>query len=216
MMLLGRKLGMTQVFGEDGKATPVTVLKVGPCVVVYKREAKKNGGHAAVQIGFEPVKAGRVAKPQAGHAAKAGFAHAFRVLRDMRVEEGQEYQVGQELTVGLFTVGQKVDVSGISKGKGFQGVIKRHGHHGGPATHGSMFHRAPGGIGASAFPSRTIKLRGLPGHMGAERVTVQNLRVVAVYPEEHIMLVEGAVPGANRGLVEIRPAVKVKHAKKEQ
>ncbi|MCX7847661.1 MAG: 50S ribosomal protein L3, partial [bacterium] len=151
MVLLGRKLGMTQVFGEDGKATAVTVLKAGPCVVVYKRAAEKNGGHAAVQIGFEPVKAGRVGKAQAGHCAKAGFERPFRVLRDMWVEEGKEYEVGQELTVGLFAPGQKVDVSGVSKGKGFQGVIKRHGHHGGPATHGSMFHRAPGGIGAVSY-----------------------------------------------------------------
>lgn len=209
-MLIGRKLGMTQVFGEDGRATAVTVLQAGPCVVVYKRAAEKNGGHAAVQIGFEPVKAGRVAKAQAGHAAKAGLAQPFRVLRDMRVEPGKEYTVGQELTVAEFAPGQKVDVIGVSKGKGFQGVIRRHHHHGGAATHGSMFHRAPGGIGASSFPSRTLKRRGLPGHMGHVRVTAQNLKVVAVYPEEHVMLVEGAVPGANKGLVMIQPAVKAK------
>ena len=209
-MLIGRKLGMTQVYGEDGTATAVTVLQAGPCVVVHKRAAEKNGGHAAVQIGYEPVKAERVAKAQVGHMKKAGLTQVFRVLRDMRVEPGKEMSVGQELTVAEFEPGQKVDVTGVSKGKGFQGVIRRHHHHGGAATHGSMFHRAPGGIGASSFPSRTLKRRGMPGHLGAVRVTVQGLKVVAVYPEEHIMLVEGAVPGANKGLVLIKPTVKGK------
>ncbi len=213
-MLIGRKLGMTQVFQDDGTAVPVTVIKAGPCVVVQKKAAEKNGGVAAVQLGFEPMKESAAPKPQLGHVKKVGLAAAFRFMRDMRVEKLDAYEVGQELKVDTFEVGQIVDVAGVSKGKGFQGVIKRHRHHGGVATHGSMFHRAPGGIGASSFPSRTIKLRGMPGHMGNEHMTEQNLRVVAVYPEDHVLVVRGAVPGPTKGMVIITPAVKMKHAKK--
>jgi large subunit ribosomal protein L3 len=212
-MLIGRKLGMTQVFQDDGTAVPVTVIKAGPCVVLQKKPAAGNGGVAAIQLGFEPMKENAGAKPQRGHAKKAGLATAFRFMRDMRVEKLDSYELGQELKVDAFQPGQIVDVAGISKGKGFQGVIKRHKHHGGVATHGSMFHRAPGGIGASSFPSRTIKLRGMPGHMGSDHMTVQNLRVVAVYPDDHVVLVRGAVPGATRSMVVITPAVKMKHAK---
>lgn len=212
-MLIGRKLGMTQIFQDDGTAVPVTVIKAGPCVVMQKKPAESNGGVTAVQLGFEPIKDSVAPKPQRGHAKKAGLAGAFRFMRDMRVEKLDSYELGQELKVDAFQPGQMVDVAGVSKGKGFQGVIKRHRHHGGVATHGSMFHRAPGGIGASSFPSRTIKLRGMPGHMGNEHMTEQNLRVVAVYPEDHVLLVRGAVPGPARSMVVITPAMKVKHAK---
>jgi len=213
-MLVGRKLGMTQVYQDDGTAVPVTVIKAGPCVVMQKKAAATNGGVAAIQLGFEPVKDSAAAKPQLGAAKKAGIATAFRFLRDMRVDKLDDYQVGQELKVDRFEPGQKVDVIGVTKGKGFQGVIKRHKHHGGAATHGSMFHRAPGGIGASAFPSRTIKLRGMPGHMGNVQQTTQHLTVVAVYPEDHLLVIRGAVPGAARSMVMVQPSVKVKHIRK--
>ncbi|MCX7003110.1 MAG: 50S ribosomal protein L3 [bacterium] len=213
MLILGRKLGMTQLFQEDGTAVPVTVIQAGPCVVMGKHLAAQNGGHDAIQLGFEPVTDARAAKPQRGAATKAGLAHAFRFVREMHVDSTDEYQVGQELTVERFSVGQIVDVIGVSKGKGFQGVIKRHRHHGGAATHGSMFHRAPGGIGASSFPSRTLKMRGMPGHMGDVRVTAQHLKVAAIFPQDHLIAVRGAVPGAQHALVIVRPSVKVKNKK---
>jgi len=207
-MLLGKKLGMTQIFQQDGKAVPVTVLQAGPCVVVQKKDAAKNGGVDAVQLGFEPVKDKHARQPQIGHAKKAGLNAAFRYLRDMRVEKLDEFQVGQELKVDQFQPGQFVDVIGTSRGMGFQGVIKRHKHSGGAASHGSMFHRAPGGIGASAFPSRVWPNRVLPGHMGNARVTIQNLVVAAVYPEDNLIAIRGSVPGFDGRFVVIRPAKK--------
>jgi len=212
-MLLGRKLGMTQVFEDSGAAIPVTVIEAGPCVVLAKKPAAQNGGHDAVQLGFEPMKDKNAPKPQRGHAAKAGAAQAYRFARDMRVDALDAYELGQELTVAMFEKGQAVDVIATSKGKGFQGVIRRHGHHGGPASHGSMFHRAPGGIGASASPSRVLKRRAMPGHMGHQRKTIQNLKVVAVYPEQNLVLIRGAVPGPSQAMVVIRPTVKVKRPK---
>jgi large subunit ribosomal protein L3 len=199
------------LYKDDGTAIPVTVIQAGPCVVTGKHAAAQNGGHDAVQLGFEPH--AKAPKPQRKAAEKAGLPHAFRFVREMHVTNPDEYQIGQALTVAAFNVGDKVDVIGVSKGKGFQGVIRRHKHHGGAATHGSMFHRAPGGIGASSFPSRTLKLRGLPGHMGAERVTAPNLVVAAVMPEDNLIAVRGAVPGATKALVLVRTAVKHKHSK---
>ena len=207
-MLLGRKLGMTQLFQDDGNAVPVTVIQAGPCVVLQKKPAQTNGGHDAVQLGYEAVKPGRVNKPQAGHAAKAGLKTAFKHARDMRVESLDSFETGQELTVSQFEPGQTVDVIGLSKGKGFQGVVKRHNSRGGPGSHGSMFHRSTGSIGASASPSRVLKKRPMPGQMGNKRVTVQSLKIVAVYPEDNLVAIRGAVPGPAKSLVIIRPTKK--------
>ncbi len=206
--LIGRKLGVTQVYAENGRLVPVTVLEVGPCTVVQTK-TKATDGYAAVQLGFEPKKAKRTPKPLLGHFKKAGTG-PFRVLREFRVDEAEVLKPGQVLTLEIFKPGDQVDVIGTSKGKGFQGVIKRHHFKGGPATHGSMFHREPGSIGASAFPSKVIKGHRHPGHMGARRVTVQSLSVVEVHPEEHLLLVCGAVPGATGSHVVVQGAVKAK------
>ncbi len=209
-MLLGRKIGMTQVYREDGTAVAVTVVQAGPCVVLQKKPAEKNGGVNAVQLGFEPIKDKAAKKPQLGHAKKAGQAQAYRFSRDMRVENLDDYEVGQTIGVEQFSAGQTVDVIGTSRGMGFQGVIKRHHHHGGGDAHGSMFHRSTGGISSSAYPSRVFKLRGMPGQMGNERVTVQSLTVETINSEENLIAIRGAVPGPKSGLVIIRPGVKAK------
>jgi large subunit ribosomal protein L3 len=198
--IIGRKVGMTQIFSERGDLVPVTVLQAGPCTVVQKRVRAKDG-YDAVQVGFEQVQKKRgVTKPAAGHFKKAGVA-PMRVLRELRGMAPDEVEVGQLLTAELFQVGEKVDVVGISKGKGFQGVMKRHGFRGGAATHGSMFHRAPGSIGASSYPSRVFKGMRLAGRMGNDRVTVKNLAVVGVDAERGLLLLKGAVPGSSRGVV---------------
>lgn len=207
--LIGRKMGMTQVFGEDGKHVPVTVIQAGPCPVVEVRE-KTRHGYNALQLGFEP-KTKNVTKPQAGHFKKAGVP-TLRVLKELRLEKVDGYKVGQTLTVGLFSPDELVDVSGVSKGKGFQGGVKRHGWHGGDASHGSMFHRAPGSIGASSDPSRVWPGHRLPGRMGGERRTVLNLRVVRVFPEQNLLVVRGAVPGPIGSLVVVRKSVKLTKA----
>jgi large subunit ribosomal protein L3 len=201
--LIGKKVGMTQLFGEDGTAYPVTVLQAGPCVVVQRKSSQKDG-YSAVQIGFvEGQKAKLVTKPMQGHFAKAGLPPCS-FLRELLVAEDSEAKVGDKLSVELFAAGDKVAVTGTSKGKGFQGVIKRHNFGGGRASHGSMFHRAPGSIGQSAYPSRVLKgMRG-PGHMGAERVTVRNLQVVRVDTDNGLLIVRGAIPGARGGYVVIR------------
>jgi large subunit ribosomal protein L3 len=201
--IIGKKIGMTQVYAEDGQAIPATVLQAGPCVVV-QRKAKDKDGYAAVQVGLvETRKTKRVTKPIKGHFDKAGLPPC-RVLREFRVEDGAEVKVGDKVSVELFAAGDKVNITGISKGKGFQGVVKRHHFRGGAATHGSMFHRAPGSIGASAFPSRVLKgMRGA-GHMGSDRVTTKNLEVVRVDAGNNVLVVRGAVPGASGGYVVIR------------
>ena len=201
--IIGRKVGMTQAYSQDGRAIPVTVLEAGPCVVVQRRSKEKDG-YSAVQLGFvEARKVKRVTKPMKGHFDKAGLPPC-RVLREFPVADGAEMKVGDKVSVGLFAPGDKVTIVGLSKGKGFQGVMKRHNFRGGAATHGSMFHRAPGSIGSSAFPSRTLKgMRGA-GHMGQDRVTVKNLTVVRVDAESNILVVKGAVPGAGGGYVVIR------------
>lgn len=206
--LIGRKLGMTQVYAEDGRLVPVTVLEVGPCTVVQTK-TKAADGYDAVQLGFEPKKEKRTPRPLVGHFKKAGVG-PFRVLREFRVDGGEALTPGQVLTAEIFKPGDQVDVIGTSKGKGFQGVVKRHHFKGGPATHGSMFHREPGSIGASAFPSKVLKGHRHPGHMGARRVTVQSLTVVEVKPEEHLVVIRGAVPGANGSHVLVQGAVKAK------
>lgn len=197
---------MTQVFSEEGTAVPVTVIEAGPCVVVQKK-TREADGYEALQLGFGRKKQKRVTKPLQGHFRKAdkGF---FRVLREFKLDDCTEYDVGAELNVGMFDAGEYVDIIGTSKGRGFAGGVKRHGFKGGRASHGSMFHRAPGSIGASAYPSRVLKGKKLPGHMGDRRVTVQNLVVFGVRPDRNLLLVRGSVPGSTNGIVIVRNAVK--------
>ncbi|MCK9196344.1 MAG: 50S ribosomal protein L3 [Syntrophales bacterium] len=196
---------MTQIFTEDGEAMPATVIKVEPSVVIQKKTVQREG-YDAVQIGCSRVKQKHVTKPLQGHFQKAdkGF---FRVLRELRGDVSG-FELGQEVRVDIFKPGDYVDITGTSKGKGFAGVIKRHGFRGGRATHGSMFHRAPGSIGASAEPSRVFKGRKLPGQMGCERNTVQNMRVLVVRPEDNAIVVKGSIPGGKQGVVLIRQAIK--------
>ncbi len=214
--LLGRKMGMTQVFGDDGNHVPVTVIQAGPCTVTGIR-TKATHGYDALQLGFEPKKK-NVSKPAAGYFKKLNVP-ALRVLREMRLEKSEMlegHQVGESLTVAMFAPGELVDVMAVSKGKGFQGGVKRHGWYGGDATHGSMFHRAPGSIGASSDPSRVWPGHRLPGRMGGQRRTVLNMRVVRVMPEQNLVLVRGAVPGATGGLVVIRKSVKLSKAQQQK
>jgi large subunit ribosomal protein L3 len=205
MGIVGRKLGMSQVFSEDGGAIPVTVIDVAPSVVIQKK-TKETDGYDALQLGYDRVSQNRVSKAMQGHCKKADKG-CFKKLAEFR-EKVDTFGIGQEIGVSLFKTGDLVDIVGVTKGKGFAGVIKRHGFGGGRATHGSMFHRAPGSIGASAEPSRVFKGQKLPGHMGCERKTVQNLTVVAVYPDRNLMLVKGAVPGNRRGYVLVKQAIK--------
>lgn len=214
--LIGRKVGMTQVFADDGNRVPVTVIEAGPCTVLSVR-TQDTHGYDAIQLGFAPKKK-NVSKPAAGMFKKLGLP-AMGVIREVRLEKtekAQAYQVGQTLTVGLFEPGELVDVMGVSKGKGFQGGVKRHGWSGGDATHGSMFHRAPGSIGASSDPSRVWPGHHLPGRMGTDRRTVLNITVVRVLPEQNLLLVGGAVPGANGGLVVVRKSVKTTKAQQQK
>ena len=201
--IIGKKVGMTQVFADDGKALPVTVIEAGPCVVV-QRKSKQKDGYSAVQLGLvEARKVKKVTKAMQGHFAKASLPPC-KVVRELRVAEGDEAKVGDKISVELFAPGDRVDVIGISKGKGFQGVVKRHHFRGGDATHGSMFHRAPGGIGASAYPSRVLKGMRAAGHMGSDRVTARNLTVVRIDVENNLLVLKGAVPGAGGGYIVIR------------
>lgn len=203
--LLGRKLGMTRVFDSEGLSVPVTVVEAGPCWVI-QRKTVKNDGYCAVQLGFGKKSRG-VNKPEAGHFKKHGVEPA-RFVKEMRVEPGTEMNAGDVLTVSLFKEGDKVDITGVSKGRGFQGVVKRHGFRGGRGTHGSMFHRAPGSIGASADPSRVLKSTRMPGRMGGQRVTQRNLLVVKVDSENNILLVKGDVPGVRGGRLIVRKSEK--------
>ncbi|MFQ3663934.1 MAG: 50S ribosomal protein L3 [Chloroflexaceae bacterium] len=204
--MLGRKIGMMQVFTAKGEVVPVTVISAGPCVVTQVRTVERDG-YEAVQLGFEEVPARKLTRPQQGHLRGAGAM--LRVLREFSADNPQEHSVGEVINVDLFQVGQKVDVSGTSKGRGFAGVVKRHGFRGGPKTHGqSDRHRAPGSIGAGTTPGRVWKGQKMAGRMGGKRVTVQNLEVVEVIPERNLLLVKGSVPGARNGLLHIRRAVK--------
>lgn len=205
--LIGRKLGMTQIFWEDGSVIPVTVIEAGPCVVIQKKTVETDG-YNAVQLGFERAKEKKVTKPLKGHFNKAdkGF---FRILREFRIDEPASYEVGQEIKADLYNVGDYVDVIGTTRGRGFAGVVKRYGFKGGKASHGSMFHRAPGSVGASAYPSRVFKGKRLPGHMGSERQTVQNLMVLGVRAESNQILVKGSIPGSKNSIVLIRDAIKL-------
>jgi large subunit ribosomal protein L3 len=201
--LLGKKLGMTRIFDAEGSSLPVTVIEAGPCYVVQKKTAAQDG-YEAVQVGYIRKRLEKCPKPLRGHFEKHGFKSGFRYLKEFRIDSTEGLEVGQELDVSQFQIGQRVDVIGFSKGRGFAGVIKRWGFQRGPETHGSMSHRAPGSIGASAYPSRVIKGKKLPGRMGNSRVTVKSLQVVDVRPENNLLLVKGAVPGARHGLLLIK------------
>ena len=203
--ILGKKVGMTQVFTDQGLAVPVTVIEAGPCQVVQKRTVERDG-YSAIQVGFGEKREKLFNKPIKGHFNKAGIK-PLRFLRELRIEDCEGYQVGQEIKADLFSTGEKVDVVGTSKGRGFAGGIKRHGFHRGPMAHGSKYHRRPGSLGAKG-PARVYKGRKLPGHYGAERVTVQNLEVVRVDPDRNLLAIRGAVPGPRGGLVIIRDSVK--------
>ena len=205
--LIGRKLGMTQIFDEQGLARPVTVIEAGPCVVTQLRN-EETDGYTAVQLGFGIAK--KLNKPQAGHVRASG--HQVKTLREFKADDYSGIEVGQVYKADTFAVGEVIDVTGTSKGRGFQGGMKRHGFHGGPKTHGqSDRHRAPGSIGSSATPGRVMKGMKMAGHMGNARVTVQNLEVVRVDTERNLLLVKGSVPGPNKGLVLIRKAIKAQH-----
>jgi large subunit ribosomal protein L3 len=213
--IIGRKVGMTQVFEKDGSVVPATVLKAGPCVVVQAKTAQTDG-YEAVQIGLVDPAPAKANRPTLGHFKKAGVP-ATRVRREVKVAAGGEApKTGDQVLVGIFTPGDRVDVIGTSRGRGFQGVVKRHHFRGGEATHGSMFHRAPGSIGASSFPSRVVKGMRAAGRMGADRVTTRNLKVVSVDSDQHLLVLRGAVPGAPGGVVIIRRAVARKPDPKPQ
>ena len=215
--LIGRKVGMTQVFGDDGNIVPVTVVQLGPNTVVGIR-TKASHGYDALQLGHEPRKK-NVTKAMAGVYKKAGIERPMRIMREIRLQKSENlapYSVGQSLTAEMFTPGELVDVVGVTKGKGFQGGVKRHGWYGGDATHGSMFHRAPGSIGASSDPSRVWPGHKLPGRMGGDRRTVLNLPVVRVMPEQHLILLRGAVPGARGGVLIVRKSVKQTKAQQQK
>ena len=205
--LLGRKLGMTQIFNEDGKVVPVTVIEAGPCTVVQIKNTDTDG-YEAVQLGFGEVKSKKVTKPTAGHFKKANV-EPKKHLREFRLEE-ISLNVGDELKADLFTVGESVDITGTTKGKGFQGVIKRHGQSRGPMGHGSMYHRRPGSMGPTSTPGRVFKGKKLPGHMGMQTVTIQNLEVVSVDLDKNVILVKGSVPGSKGAILKIKDSVKSK------
>lgn len=205
--ILGRKLGMTQVFTEDGLALPVTVIEAGPCIVVQKKTVE-NDGYSAIKVGFVDVAEKRLNKPDAGQFKKASI-QPKKILKELRLENADSFEVGQEIKAAdMFAAGDHVDISGVSKGKGFQGTIKRYGQSGGPETHGSMYHRRPGSMGSNTSPGRVYKGKKLPGHMGVDNVTIQNLDIVRVDSERNLILVKGAVPGQKGGLVVIKNSVK--------
>jgi large subunit ribosomal protein L3 len=213
--LIGKKVGMTQVFEDDGTVHPATVIKAGPCVVVQAKTASTDG-YESVQLGLVEERPAKVGKPLAGHYKKAAVPPT-RVRREVRLAPGGDpLKAGDQVLVSIFSNGERVDVTATSRGKGFQGVVRRHHFAGGAATHGSMFHRAPGSIGASSFPSRVIKGMRAAGRMGGGRVTIRNLKVLRVDPENHLLIVRGGIPGAPTGYVMIRKAVAAKKIKVAQ
>ena len=203
--ILGKKIGMTQIFTEHGEVIPVTVVEAGP-VVVTQVKTTENDGYTAIQVGFGDAKEKSLNKPQKGHLAAANTLKKH--LKEFRVDSVEEYTVGQEIKADLFAAGELIDVTGISKGKGFQGPIKRHGQSRGPESHGSRYHRRPGSMGACSYPGRVFKNKKLAGHMGSVKVTVQNLEVVRVDADKNFILVKGAIPGAKGSVVTIKEAVK--------
>lgn len=200
--LMGKKLGMTGLFSPEGRYIPVTVLEVGPCVVTQIK-TKATDGYDALQLGFGEIKALKATKPRQGHFQKSGGV-CYRHLQEFPVDNPADYSLGQKMTLELFAVGERVDVSGTTKGRGFAGVIKKEGFSGGRATHGSKCHRIPGSIGSSAWPSRVTKGKGMPGHYGTDRQTMQNIEIVDIRPDDNLILVKGAVPGPTSGLVAIK------------
>jgi len=215
--ILGKKIGMTRIFDEDGKVIPVTVIQAGPCFVTQKKTVERNG-YSAIQLGFEEVKPKSLTRPELMHLKKKKLP-PLRYLREIRVKESEldNYEEGQKIGVGIFDVGDRVDVTGYSKGRGFAGVVKRHGFRGGPKTHGqSDRHRAPGSIGQTTTPGRVYKGKRMAGHMGNERVTIQNLEVVLVDPERNLLAVKGSVPGARNSLLIIKEARKTREMKKKK
>ena len=205
--ILATKVGMTQIFDEDGVLIPVTVLQAGPCVVTQVK-TEENDGYKAVQVGFVDKREKLVSKPVKGHFDKAGVSYK-RYVREFRLENAEEYSVKDEIKADIFAAGDKIDATAISKGKGFQGAIKRHGQHRGPMAHGSKFHRHQGSNGSATTPGRVFKGKGMPGQMGNKQITVQNLEVVKIDAENNLILVKGAVPGPKKCLVTVREAVKV-------
>lgn len=204
--LIGKKVGMTQIFDEQGKVIPVTVIEAGPCTVVQVKTVE-NDGYQAIQLGFGEVKEHKVTKPVKGHYTKVNLTPK-KHLREFRVDSLENVKVGDELKADIFAAGDKLDIQGTSKGKGFQGVIKRHGQSRGPMGHGSMYHRRPGSMGSTSTPGRVFKGKRLPGHMGANTITIQNLEVVAVDLDKNVILVKGSVPGVNGAILKIRQSVK--------
>ncbi len=204
--LIGKKLGMTHIFSEDGARIPVTVVEAGPCVVIQKKTMDRDG-YNAIQVGFAQKDTARSNRALVGHCKKAGQG-AFKYLREMRIDDTDQFNVGDSIDAKIFSDGDLIDVTGISIGKGYQGVIKRWNFQGGRASHGSRFHRAPGSIGCSATPSRVFKNTKLPGHMGNAQVTIQRLKIVRVDADDNLILIKGAVPGSANGLVMIKDSVK--------
>jgi large subunit ribosomal protein L3 len=204
--ILATKVGMTQIFNENGVLTPVTVLQAGPCEVTQVKTVE-NDGYSAVQVGFVDKKEKLVNKPLQGHFNKAGVAFK-RFVKEFRFDNAEEYEVGSQIKADIFAEGDKIDVTGVSKGKGYQGAIKRHGLSRGPMAHGSKYHRHAGSMGSSSFPSKVFKGKKLPGHMGAKQVTVQNLEVVRIDVDKNLILVKGAVPGPKKTMVTLKESVK--------
>ncbi|SCN24061.1 50S ribosomal protein L3 [Clostridium sp. N3C] len=204
--ILGRKVGMTQIFDENGRKVPVTVIEAGPCVVVQKKTIEKDG-YNAIKVGYGDIREALVNMPTKGQFKAAGVP-VKRYLKEFKLDDISAYEVGQEIKVDIFEAGDKVDVTGVSKGKGFQGTIKRWGARRGPMSHGSKFHRAVGSMGGSSDPSRTFKNKKMPGHMGNVKTTILNLEVVKVLPEKNAILIKGGVPGPNKGLVVIKNTIK--------
>jgi large subunit ribosomal protein L3 len=204
--LIGKKIGMTNVFSADGRLIPVTVVQAGPCVVTQVKTEDRDG-YNALQLGFDEKKVEKLNKPIAGHLKKS-TDKGFRVLREFRTDDPEKIESGTTLSIDMFSVGDKVNISGISKGRGFQGTIKRHGFSRGPETHGSRNHRKPGSIGNSAWPAKVVKGKKMPGHMGTDRETVKNLIIVDIKHEDNLLLVKGPVPGFKTGILEVRKVIK--------
>ena len=204
--ILATKIGMTQIFAEDGELIPVTVLQAGPCEVTQVKTVE-NDGYSAVQVGFQDMREKLSTKPMKGHFEKAGVS-VKRFVREFKLDDAENYELGQKITVDVFEAGDKVDATAISKGKGFQGAIKRLGQSRGPMAHGSKFHRHQGSNGSATTPGRVFKGKGMPGHMGSKRITIQNLEVVRVDVENNVILVKGAVPGPKKSLVTLKETVK--------